>query len=225
VRGLWTWALAAGVLAGLLSWAGGEAAWKGVRSAQTPKIVPFPTEEDHNRVIRGMAASTAVSFIQQGAILGAVLGLAGGLARRSGRAGLVAALLGGLIGAAAAAAAAYGLLPVYFRNVAPENDTLTLPLLTHGGIWAAIGAATALAFGLGLGGRDRWARAALGGLLGGLVATMVYDLVGAVAFPIDKTSQPVSATIVTRLFAQLAVAVCVAAGAALCARGTARPAS
>jgi hypothetical protein len=217
VRGLWAWALAAGVLAGLLSGAGGEAAWKGVRSAQTPKIVPFPTEEDYNRVIRGMASSTAVSFIQQGAILGAVLGLAGGLARRSARAGLVAALVGGGIGAAAAALAAYGLLPVYFRNVAPESDTLTLPLLTHGGVWAAIGAGAGLAFGLGCGGRGRGARAALGGLLGGVAATVVYDLVGALAFPIDKTSQPVSATVVTRLFAQIVVALFVAIGAALAA--------
>jgi hypothetical protein len=44
---------------------------------------------------------------------------------------------------------------------------------------------------------------------------MVYDLVGALAFPLDKTSQPVSATVITRLFAQLTVGVMVAASAAL----------
>ena len=60
-------------------------------------------------------------------------------------------------------------------------------------------------------------RCALGGLLGGVFATMVYDLIGAFAFPLDKTSQPVSATVVTRLFAHFAVAVFVAAGAALVA--------
>jgi hypothetical protein len=92
----------------------------------------------------------------------------------------------------------------------------------HGGIWAAVGAAAGLAFGLGLGGRGRWARGALGGLLGGVAATMVYELVGALAFPIDKTSQPVSATVVTRFFAQFAVAVLAAAGAALGVDGAPR---
>jgi hypothetical protein len=211
----WGWALAAGVLAGLLTWAGGEVAWKGVRAAQVPRIIPYPTAEDRARIIGGQTRSTAVTFIQQGAILGAVLGLAGGLSRRSARGGLVAAAVGLTLGAVAAGGAAHGLLPYYFWNVDPEESNLTIPLLTHGGIWAAAGAAAGLAFGLGRGGRNRWARGALGGLLGGVVATMAYDLVGALAFPLDKTSQPVSATVVTRLLAQLAVAVLVAAGAAL----------
>jgi hypothetical protein len=137
----------------------------------------------------------------------------------------VAAAAGLALGGAAATGAAHVLLSVYFRNVEPEENTLTLPLLTHGGIWAAIGAAAGLAFGLGLGGRGRWARGALGGLLGGVAATMVYDLVGALAFPLDKTSHPVSATVATRLFAQLAVAAFVAAGAALSADDTSRRAS
>ena len=159
-------------------------------------------------------SSTAVSFIQQGAILGGILGLAGGLVRRKALAGLIAALVGAGLGAIAAGAAAHGLLPVYFKNVDPQANDLTYPLLTHGGIWAAAGAAAGLAFGLGAGGRVRWARCAVGGLLGGVFATMFYDLVGAIAFPLDKTSQPVSATMVTRLFAQFAVAAFVAAGAA-----------
>ena len=50
-----------------------------------------------------------------------------------------------------------------------------------------------------------------------VLATMLYDLVGAFAFPLDKTSQPVSPTVVTRLFAQFAVAVFVAIGAAMVA--------
>jgi hypothetical protein len=218
----WGWALAAGVVAGLLTWVGGEVAWPEVRAAQTPKLIPYPTAEDRAQVIRGQAGSTALSFIQQGAILGAVLGLAGGLSRLSARGGLVAAAAGLALGAAAAAGAAHGLLPYYFWNVDPEESNLTVPLLTHGGIWAAAGAAAGLAFGLGRGGRGRWARGALGGLLGGVVATMIYDLVGALAFPLDKTSQPVSATSVTRLLAQLTVAVLVAAGAAVGAGDPAR---
>jgi hypothetical protein len=215
VRRPWGWALAAGLLAGLLTTLGGEMVWPGVRAAQTPKIVPYPTAEDRARIIDGQVRSTGVSFLQQGAILGAILGLAGGFARRSARSGLVAAAAGLALGAAAAAGAAYGLLPVYFRNIDPQGHALALPLLTHGGIWAATGAAAGLAFGLGLAGRGGWARGALGGLLGGVAATMVYDLVGALAFPLDKTSQPVSATLISRFFAQLTVAVLVAASAAL----------
>jgi hypothetical protein len=215
VHGLWGWVLGAGVLAGLLTWGGGEVAWEGVRSAQAPKIIARPTAADRDTVIRQIVSSTAVSFIQEGAILGVVLGLAGGFARRSARAALLAALVGGGLGAAVAAAAAHGLLPIYYRNVDDEGSSLTLPLLTHGGIWAAAGAVAGLAFGLGLGGRGRWLRCALGGLLGGIAATMVYELVGALAFPLDKTSQPVSATVVSRLFAQFTVAVFVAAAAGL----------
>ena len=88
LRRLWVWALTAGLLGGLMTWAGGEVAWRGIRSARAPKLVPYPTEEDHARVIRGIVTNTAVSFLQQGAILGAVLGLAGGLAQRSSRAAL-----------------------------------------------------------------------------------------------------------------------------------------
>jgi hypothetical protein len=222
-KALWGWALGAGLLAGLLNSAAGEVAWRRVNSAGTPKIVPFPTGADRDRMIANMAGSNAVSFIQQGAILGGVLGLAGGLARRRALAGLVAALVGGGLGAAAAWATARGLLPLYFRNVDPQSNELTYPLLTHGGIWAAAGAAAGLAFGLGAGGQGRWVRCAFGGLLGGVFATMVYDLIGAIAFPLDKTSQPVSATVVTRLFAQFAVAVFVVLGAASVAAEPSRP--
>ena len=222
LSGIWMWSLAAGLLAGLATWVVGELVWGSVRSAQTPKIIAFPTPEDHARIIRGLVSSTAVSFIQQGAILGAVLGLAGGLARRSVRSGALSAVLGGVLGAAAGACTAYALLTIHFENVDPQDNSLTLALLVHGGIWASVGAAAGLAFGLGLGGRGRWARAAFGGLVGGAAAAMAYDVVGALAFPLDKTSQPVSATVVTRLLAQLAVAMLVAAGAAIGAGDSAR---
>jgi hypothetical protein len=198
-------------------------AWGGVRAAQTPKIVAFPTGEDYDRIIGGQVRSTAVSFVQQGAILGAVLGVVGGIVGCSGWRGLSAGVVGAAFGGAVVAGASYGLLPNYFKNIDPQGSDLILPLITHGGIWAAAGTAAGLAFGLGLGGRGRWARCALGGLLGGVAATMIYDVVGALAFPLDKTSQPVAATVVARLFAQLAVAVFVAAGATMGAGDAPRP--
>jgi hypothetical protein len=183
-------------------------------SALSPKIEAFPTPEGQVKVIRDRTASAAVSFAQQGAILGLALGLAGGLARRSPRAGLTAAALGLALGAAAAGGAALVLVSIYFRNESPEFDPLVLSLLTHAGIWSAAGAAAGLAFGVGLGGRVRAARAALGGLLGAVGGTLVYEMVGALAFPLAKTSQPVSETVVTRLLAHLAVAALVAVGTA-----------
>ena len=67
-----------------------------------------------------------------------------------------------------------------------------LPLLTLGSICSSVGAAGGLAFGIGLGGRDRWMKSLLGGLVGAALATVVYELVGAIAFPTDKTELPIS---------------------------------
>jgi hypothetical protein len=212
---LWTWALAAGLLAGLLTWSGGELVWGRVQSSRTPRIIAFPTGADRDRIIMGQVRSTATSFIQQGAILGVVLGLAGGLARRSARAGAAAAVAGGVLGAAAAAGAAFALLPIYYRTVEPTQNDLGIPMITHGGIWGAAGAAAGLAFGMGLGGRGRWARCAVGGLLGGAAAALVYDFVGALAFPLDKTTQPLSVTMRARLLAHLAVGLLTAVGVAV----------
>jgi hypothetical protein len=106
---------------------------------------------------------------------------------------------------------------MYYRNDDPQGNDLLLALLTHGGIWAAVGAAAGLGFGLGAGRPGWWARSAVGGLLGAIAATVVFDLLGALVFPVDKTSEPVSATAGTRLFAQLAVAILTAGGAAVAA--------
>ena len=112
----------------------------------------------------------------------------------------MATLVGLVLGAAVAAGAAYGILPIYYDKFDPQEDPLIYTLITHGTIWATVGTFAGLAFGLGLGGRGRWVRGALGGLLGGIAATMLYDMVGALAFPLDKTSDPIAATLVTRIF-------------------------
>ena len=78
-------------------------------------------------------------------------------------------------------------LPYFFRNQDPHSQDLMLPLLTLGSICSAVGAAGGLAFGVGLGGRDRWMKSLLGGLLGAGLGTVVYEVVGALAFPADKT--------------------------------------
>jgi hypothetical protein len=53
-----------------------------------------------------------------------------------------------------------------------------------------------------------------------MAGVLVYEMVGAVAFPLDGTSDPISATSVTRLFARLAATIFVSAGAAIGAIGS-----
>ena len=207
--GIWVWSLAAGLLAGLATWVGGELVWGRVHSAQTPKIIAFPTAEDHDRVIRGLVSSTAVSFIQQGAILGAVLGLAGGLARRSARVGLLAR--------SSAERSAPWRAPYRVRAAGgpfPERrpaGQLHVVLLVHGGIWAGVGAAAGLAFGLGGRPRPVVARGVLAGSSGS-AAAMAYDVVGCwrsrSTRPVSRSPQPSSPG-----FSRSSVAVFVAAGA------------
>jgi hypothetical protein len=105
-------------------------------------------------------------------------------------------------------------LPGYYQRFNPQDEDLILPILMHGGIWSAIGAGGGLAFGIGMGGAARTFRALLGGLLGAVAATLLYEVVGAVLLPLAKTSQPLAATSGARLLAQLLVAVFVAAFAA-----------
>jgi hypothetical protein len=88
-------------------------------------------------------------------------------------------------------------------------------LLVQAVISAAIGAAGGAAFGVGLGHRGVIVRAAIGGLLGACAGAIVYEILGAIVFPLDETSSPISATSATRLLGRLAVSTLGSAGAAL----------
>jgi hypothetical protein len=160
-----------------------------------------------------------VAFGALGALSGLALGLAGGCARRSARAALIAAVAGTILGGAAGAVIPRFLLPIYFRLHDPDRDDLILATLIQAGSWCVIGAGAGAAFGIGLGGRGRALRAFLGGLFGAFAGVLVYELVGAYAFPLDATSDPFSATSVTRLFARLSETIFTSAGAAIGALG------
>ena len=165
------------------------------------------------------ALESEVAFGSLGALSGLALGLAGGAARRSARAGLIAAIAGLILGGAAGAILPGVLVPIYFKMHDPDRDDLILAILTQGGTWCAIGAAAGAALGIGLGGEGRALRALLGGLSGAIAGVLVYELVGAYAFPLDGTSDPLSATSGTRLFARLAATIFISAGAAVGALG------
>jgi hypothetical protein len=84
----------------------------------------------------------------------------------------------------------------------------------HGAIWGAVGGAAALALGLASGGGwPRAVRCLLGGVLGALLGTAAYEIVGAVLFATAETSEPISTTATTRLIARLLVGVFTVLGA------------
>jgi hypothetical protein len=219
----WSIVLGAGILAGLAGFGIGEAAPR-----LTPPDLNLPPEiqrsssnkpleiERRMRISRDRSATLAYGGL--GAVLGLALGVAGGLIRRSVSAAVAAGITGLVLGGAAGAGTTWAILPYYHSTRAQATDEtktndLGLALMTHGSIWIAVGAAGGLALGLGLGGGGRIARAALGGILGGILAAAVYEFAGAIAFPTEQTFRPMAISPVPRLLAHLAVAICVAVGA------------
>jgi len=214
-------ALGAGILAGLISWLLGEVSLNAFRP-------PLETQHVMGQVImkaRFEDQSAAdfknaiLAFGVLGGVLGLVLGMAGGLARKSTRAGVRAAAAGLVLGSLMGVGASLVLLPVYFRALDREQEELSrdliLPLMVHGGIWAATGLAGGLAFGIGLEvGRTRIVNAGLGGLIGAALGAALYIVIGAAAFPGYTTTSPLSVTWETRLLARLLVATLAAVIAA-----------
>jgi outer membrane lipoprotein SlyB len=219
---VWALALTAGLIAGFASWLIGEAfhgrfappdARTG-RRLTSDQLMSRRTSTDAAQVLEA-----TVAFGSLGAVLGLALGLAGGCAGGSARAAVIAAIAGSILGATVGAIMPRLLLPIYFRLHDRDRDDLLLSILIQSGNWSVIGAAAGAAFGIGLGDRSRVLRAVLGGLLGAIAGVLVYEIVGGVAFPLDGTADPLSATWGTRLFARLAVTIFASAGAAVGALG------
>ena len=214
---VWALAITAGLIAGFGSWLIGEALPGRFRPVEASTGARASAEEKARGVVEATASESTVAslaFGSMGAVLGLTLGLAGGSVRGSARAALIAAVVGAILGGTAGAGMSRVLLPIYFRHLDPDHGDLTLAILILGGIWPIIGATGGAAFGIGLGQPGHVLRALLGGLLGALAGLLVYEIVGALAFPLDKTSNVLSATWGTRLFARLAVTSLASAGAA-----------
>lgn len=219
----WSLILAAGLLAGLAGFGIGEAA-----PTFTPIDVKLPPEiqasitkrtmELKRRQRVSMDRAAALAYGGLGMFLGLALGAAGGLVRRSPAAAVAAGLIGLVLGGAAGAGATLALLPSYHAGLAAMQDedkenNLSQALMTHGGIWVAVGAAAGLALGLGLGGLVRIARATLGGILGACLAAAIYEFAGAIVFPTAETFRQMAFAPAPRLLAHLSVALCVAVAA------------
>jgi hypothetical protein len=207
-------AIVAGLVAGVVSWLIGEAVVTAFRPPYQAQNVMGQTIMKANFEDQSVAdtKNAALAFAMLGGVLGAALGMAGGIARRSTKAGMGSSVVGLVLGAVLGAGTSFALLPFYFRALDKAQEDLsrdlTLPLLVHGGIWAACGLAGGAAFAIGLGaGRVRLLKAAFGGLIGAVLGAALYELIGATAFPVDKTTYPLATTWIARLLARLLVAI------------------
>ena len=142
-------------------------------------------------VIGNAAQNAAVAYALLGAILSLSLAItAGCLLQRFSltrilTAGLAGIALGGLFGAASS----YVLTPVYFHRL--ETADVTLSILIHLAIWCAVGAAAGVAFGIGCGTRKVFAGSLIGGITGGALAALVFD-VGGAFLPLAHTERPLA---------------------------------
>jgi hypothetical protein len=212
----WALTLIASTIAGLASWLVLEIYHDRLQPGllNTPGI---PTAEEANAAAAARVAAytleATLAFGSLGAALGLALGVAGGAVSRSFRRALIAAISGAFLGAIAGGSVAGVFTPIFFRWYNPDSDTLILAIAIQAVICSAIGASTGATFGIGLGGRIQVLRAAFGGLFGAILGVLLFQIVAALAFPLDGTSKPISATWITRLFARLAVANFAAVGA------------
>jgi hypothetical protein len=203
----WALALAAGLLAGAISWAIGEA-------TLVPEAM-YENKKEHIHVALSVAGirNGTISFGALGAATGLALGLAGGLIGRSALRAVAAGATGLLVGGGVGAALSWLILTIYYDHF--TTGELTYSLIVHGGIWTALGAVAGLAFGTGLGGWRGTLRGILGGACAALLAAVIYEFAGGILFPQALTDRPISQTSASRLLARLLVTVLTTVGAVL----------
>ena len=167
-------------------------------------------------VIGNAVQNAAVAYGLLGAILSLGLAITAGCLLRQFSfarlltAGLAGIALGGLFGAASS----YAATPVYFHRL--ETADVTLSVLIHLAIWSAVGAAAGVAFAIGCGTRKTFAGSLIGGISGGALAAILFDVGGAL-LPLAHTERPLSEEAYTRLAAAALLSVFVVLGTVIVA--------
>jgi len=210
-----------GPLVVLLALAAGVGAW--YSGEQTHEYFQ-PSEEAASQnytfaaLNREMEATTsyngALAFGALGGLLGLALGVAGGMCRKSLSGLLIGAGVGLVLGVIAGALPALGIIPWQWRhrNDDPSTASLVMPLIIHLGLWSGVGLAGGISFAIGYYGWKpaKLLEAGLAGLLGAMIGTFLFDITGALFFPLAQTAYPISLTRESRLLARLLVTGCVA---------------
>jgi hypothetical protein len=219
---VWTYAVAAALVAGMVAWGIGE------RTHELFVPSRAGDSRDFSALVRSKAITdrqnAAIVFGALGALLGLFSGAAGGALGRSIRGGAGAALAGLVLGGLGAAVAAYGLTPIFNHFYSDEAPSLVLPFLVRGGIWAIAGMAAGLALGWGSRGRGGIPGALIGGLVGAACGTIAFEVANGLLFPDDRNDAVIPTSTSARLMACLLVSVGVAVGAAVLGRSRSRPA-
>ena len=212
----WTLTMGLALLGGTAAWIVGELALDYFKPSEAASSQRFDFTALNKEMAVVSSYNGAVAFGALGGLVGLALGLAGGLTRRSRSAALLGGTVGLVLGASAGVLPSLAIMPWQWRhrNDDPSSTQLLMPMLIHFGLWCGVGLAGGLAFALGTGARKplRLADAAITGLIGAIVGTFVFELAGALLFPLASTAQPFSATSITRLLARLCVAGFVAVG-------------
>jgi hypothetical protein len=224
----WALLLIAGLAAGVAAAVLGELAREAFSPALKLQVLQgnrmmLPTPESS---ISALRKNAALANAVLGAVLGLALGLAGGIAARSAARVAGGAVVGTALGAALGAVTSLGLVPLFFyakQFTETTEPDLSVALALHSGIWAPAGLAAGLAFAIGLGDRRKAGRAMLGGLLGAFVATLLYEVIGAVFFPLDATGEPIAQAWQPRALARLLVPLLSALAIGKLVLGRARP--
>jgi hypothetical protein len=222
---IWPWfgrarwlAVLGGLSAGLLAFAIGEATHEIIPTQKMEQDLMGTKIRVATRATSSVAAARngAVGFGILGACLGGCLGMAGGLSRRSPAGMAGGGVLGAVLGMALGAGVSWAALP---RFIAARQDyieyDLIISLAMHVSICGLVGAAAGLAFAVGLGKPRLCGRILAAGLLGAAIGAVAFEMIGAAAFPVAETDEPISKTWLTRLLARILVSLATAVSVVL----------
>jgi hypothetical protein len=211
-------ALAAGIVAGLLSWLISEATLE-VFKAKEYEFVYLgmktvgPSSESRNAAL---FKNAVLAYAVLGGVTGLALGLAGGIAGRSTLRGAVAGAITLVLGSLAGGLAALGLLPLFFRQLVPNPNDLFRPIMIYGGIAVAISAVSGAAFAIAARRGRRVPAAMLAACLGAVWSTIMFFILSEYFFADSSSTEPLSATPMVRLLDKMLLtnmaALCAACG-------------
>jgi hypothetical protein len=210
------------VLAGLCGALPGAAVGAALSFGLLPKIPQEPHELSDNPVLVFLIYRGPGCALGGAAGLMVCFGVAGGLTRRYPAGPVLGGLFGLLLGASLGAWPSFFLMPwhEYAYVKLYEDQEIIRPVLMHMGLWCMPAAAAGVAYGFGRFGLKLrpLVRTTVGGICGAALGTILYDVIGAILFPLASTTDPWSSTPETRMLARLAVALFTAAGVLLSAR-------